>query len=129
MKKNRVEQVVRYLLVLMLGVFGANMFLHFMPQPEPPEEGGKFLGALQDAGYVFPTIGVVFLVSALLLIAGRVPLALLLVAPIAVNILGYHFEYDLAGTTAGGVLAGLMIVLALLRAKDVAALFRVGDAD
>ena len=58
-------------------------------------------------------------------------MALALTFPIwiAVNILGYHFKYDLPGTTAGGVLAGLMIVLALLRAKDVAALFRVGDAD
>lgn len=127
MNKSRLEQVVRYLLAAMLAVFGANMFLHFMPQPEPPVEGGKFLGALQEAGYIFPTIRVVFLVAALLLVAGRVALALLLVAPIAVNILGYHFKYDLPGTVMGGVLSALMVVLAVQRRKDIAALFRSGE--
>ncbi len=123
MSKARIDLIARILLALMVGVFGANKFLQFMPQPDPPEAGGKFLGALMDAGYVFPAIGIVFIVSALLLLANRVVLALVLLAPIAVNILGYHIQYDLAGAAAGGVLAGLLIVLAVLRAKDVAQLF------
>ena len=126
MNKPVVEQVVRYLLVVMLAVFGANMFLHFMPQPAPPDAGGKFLGALGGAGYVFPTIGIVFLIAVVLLMSRCVVLALLLVAPIAVNILSYHFRYDLAGTGAGGLLAVLMLVLAVIHARDVAVLFRPG---
>ncbi|MFT7518152.1 MAG: putative oxidoreductase, partial [Kiritimatiellia bacterium] len=48
---------IRFLLALVLAVFGADKFLHFMPRPDAPAEGGAFLGALHDAGYVFPTIG------------------------------------------------------------------------
>lgn len=123
MSKARIELVVRLLLALMAGVFGANKFAHFLPQPDPPQAGGEFLGALMDAGYVFPAIGIVFILSALLLLANRVVLALVLLAPIAVNILGYHIQYDLAGIGPGGVLAGLLLVLAIVRAKDVAQLF------
>lgn len=124
MNKSRIERVVRYLLVTMLAIFGANIFLHFMPQPTPPEEGGRFLGALGGAGYVFPTIGVVFLLAALLLVARRVVLALLLVAPIALNILLYHFKFDLSGIGPGGLLSALLLVLAAIHAKEIAVLFQ-----
>ena len=126
MNRLRVEQVARYLLVVMLTVFGANMFLHFMPQPAPPEEGGQFLGALAGAGYIFPIVGVVFLLSAVLLVARRVVFALLVLAPIVVNILGYHFRFDLPGTGPGALVATLMLVLAALNASEVAVLFRSG---
>ena len=35
----KIEMVVRLLLALALLVFGADKFFHFMPMPEPPEEG------------------------------------------------------------------------------------------
>ena len=35
--------VIRFLLALALAVFGADKFLHFMPQPDAPPEGGAFL--------------------------------------------------------------------------------------
>ncbi|MFT7542895.1 MAG: putative oxidoreductase, partial [Gammaproteobacteria bacterium] len=114
----KTELAVRYLLVLMLLVFGLNKFLHFMPQPEAPEEGGKFLGALFGAGYVFPTIGIVFLASAVLLVGKRVVLALLLLAPIAVNILGYHLKFDVAGIGGGAVLTALMAILTVIHVRS-----------
>ena len=120
----KTELVVRFLLVLMLLVFGLNKFLHFMPQPEAPEEGGKFLGALFGAGYVFPTIGIVFLASALLLVAKRVVLALLLLAPIAVNIIGYHMAYDIAGIGGGALLTVLMGILTVLHIRSLGLLLR-----
>ena len=121
---SRLEQVVRYLLVAMLTIFGANMFLDFVPQPAPPEDGGRFLGALGEAGYVFPTIGIVFLIAAVLLVASRVVLVLLLVAPIAVNILSYHFKFDPSGSGPGGLLAVLLFALACIHANEVAGLLR-----
>jgi len=124
MNKSRIELVLRLLLIAMLVAFGANKFLGFMPMPEPPEAGGKFLGALMGAGYVFPTIGVVFLVSALLLLMRRVALGVLLVAPIAVNILGYHLQYDPEGIGAGAALAFLLLALAVLNGKAIGELFR-----
>ena len=124
MNRTRIEQIVRYLLAILLAVFGGDKFLHFMPRPAAPEAGGQFLGALTEAGYVFPTIGGVFLLAALLLMFNRVLFALLLIAPIAVNILGYHYAFDRAGAAAGGVLALLWILLAALHTADLGVLFR-----
>ena len=35
--------VIRFLLAIALAVFGADKFLHFMPRPDAPPEGGAFL--------------------------------------------------------------------------------------
>ena len=129
MNAARIEQVTRIVLALMLAVFGANKFFHYLPQPEPPPDGGAFLGALMNAGYVFPVIGAVFLVSALLLLVGRVVLPVLLLAPIVVNILGYHMQFDPSGSVAGGVLAALLILLVLLHPGDFAKLLRSDQKD
>jgi len=106
------EKGSRLLLALMIAVFGANKFLEFMEMPTPPGEGGQFLGSLMASGYIFPTIGVVFLVSALLLLMKKVVLPLLLLAPIAVNIIAYHLIYDPANIGAGAVLVALMLLVA-----------------
>ena len=123
--KSKLELVVRLILGLMLAVFGANKFLHFMPMPDPPEAGGKFLGALMGAGYVFPFIGVVFLVVAVLLFLNRaVPFGLILLAPMTVNILMYHLKFDFAGIGAAALLAVLHVTLAFLHRDRFASLFK-----
>ena len=126
MQSSKFESGARILLAIMLAVFGADKFFHYLPMPDPPEAGGAFLGALTETGYIFPTIGVVFLLSALLLMTRRVVLALLLVAPIAVNILLYHVEYDMAGIGAGALLSVLLVMLAFLHGRDVGKLFGSG---
>jgi putative oxidoreductase len=73
--------VIRFLLALALAVFGVDKFLHFMPPPEAPPEGGAFLGALADAGYVFPAIGLAFLATSVCLLAARVARGLILLRP------------------------------------------------
>jgi putative oxidoreductase len=82
--------IARYLLGLIFLVFGANGFLHFIPLPPPPGVAGQFMGAL----FVSHLLVVVFLlelIPAILLLAGRyVPLALVLLAPVIVNILLFH---------------------------------------
>ena len=112
----------RFLLAIALTAFGLDKFLHFMPQPEPPPEGAEFLGALFGAGYIFPTIGVVFLVTALCLVSGRVILGLMLLSPIVVNILLYHVTYDMAGIGPGAVIAALGLVLFWFYRADLAEL-------
>ncbi len=106
------EKGSRFALAAMVGVFGANKFLHFLEMPAPPAEGGAFLGALAGTGFIFETVGAVFLASALFLILSRVVLALSMLAPIAVVILEYHLVYDLAGIGAGFVLTVLMLIVA-----------------
>jgi putative oxidoreductase len=107
-----VEKGSRFLLALMVAVFGANKFLGFLEMPPPPEEGGKFLGALYGTGFIMEAVGLVFLAAAALLLMRRVVLALCMLAPIAVVILMYHAVYDMPGIGAGAVLAALMAVVA-----------------
>lgn len=88
---NRLPSAVRYLLGSVFLVFGLNGFFHFLPTPPVPAEAGSFLGALAATGYMFPLIKGTEVVAALLLLANRwVALALVLLAPIVVNIVAFH---------------------------------------
>jgi uncharacterized membrane protein YphA (DoxX/SURF4 family) len=83
----------RILMGLMFFVFGLNGFLNFIPPPsEPmPEAVASFMGAIMKTGYMLPLIkGTEVLVGALLLLNRFVPLALVLIAPVIVNIVAFH---------------------------------------
>lgn len=76
---------------LVFFVFGLNGLLHFLPQPPLPADAGSFLGALVATGYMLPLIKGTEIAAGLLLLANRfVPLALLLLAPVVVNIVAFH---------------------------------------
>lgn len=83
--------VARLLLGLMFLVFGANMFLNFIPQGAPhPGLAGEFTAALLKAHY-FYAVGAVMVFSAVLFLANRfVALGLVLLGPVLVNILLFH---------------------------------------
>ena len=103
--------VARVLAGLMLFVFGLNGFLGFIPQPAPPTEGGAFLGALQNGG-VLPVVKAFEVVIGALLLTGRfVPLALVMLVPIAINVVLYHAVFDVAGGVGAYVLAALTVFL------------------
>ncbi len=97
-----VPVVARVLLGLLFTVTGLNGFLNFLPQPEPgamPEGAAAFAGALQSSGYMFPLIAGTQLVCGVLLLTGLfVPLALVLVAPVVVNIVAFHVFLAPQGT-------------------------------
>ena len=87
----RIALVARILLGLVFFVFGLNGFLNFLPAPALSGPAGAFGGALAATGYMFPMIkGIEVLTGALLLIGRFVPLALVLLAPIVVNIAAFH---------------------------------------
>lgn len=103
----------RIVLGLLFVVFGLNGFLQFLPIPPPTPAGGEFLGALFKTGYMFPVIKGIEVIAGLLLLSGFfVPLALLLLAPIVVNIFLYHTILDLGGFG----LAFVILVLTLVNA-------------
>ena len=88
---NKIIIVARILLGLPFLVFGLNGFFEFMEQPEHGPEATKFLGALVDSGYLMPLLkGTEVACGALLVLGLFVPLALTVLAPVMVNILGYH---------------------------------------
>jgi putative oxidoreductase len=110
--RSKVPLVARTLLGLAFTVFGANFFLHFLPQPPPPAEGGAFLGALA-AGKILNIIKIVEIAAGLALLGNRfVPLALTLLAPVEIGILAYHGVFDPAGLPVIAVLVALTVYLA-----------------
>lgn len=117
----KVVLVARLLLGLIFTVFGLNGFFNFLPPPEVNEAGGAFLGALAATGYMFPVIKLVETVGGILLLAGVfVPLALVLLAPIVVNIVLFHVVLD----TAGLPIAILVLVLEVFLAWGYRGSFR-----
>lgn len=113
----------RLLLGLIFFVFGLNGFLHFLPMPQPSPEAGAFLGALAATGYMFPLIKGVEVVAGALLLANRaVPLALVLLAPIAVNIAAYHLVLE-PGFGMVALIGALMLFLAYVHREQFASLF------
>jgi uncharacterized membrane protein YphA (DoxX/SURF4 family) len=89
--RKHLPTAARLLLGLVFTVFGLNFFLHFLPTPPSPPRAAAFAGALFATGYLFPLLKLTEIVAGLLLLSGRfVPLALTLLAPIVVNIVGFH---------------------------------------
>src|SRR5687768_11415304 len=90
----------RVLLGLVFLVFGLNGFFYFIPPPSTPmpDRAMAFLGALMGTGYLLPLVaGTQALAGALLLANRFVPLALVLLAPLIVNIVAFHIFLEPSG--------------------------------
>jgi uncharacterized membrane protein YphA (DoxX/SURF4 family) len=95
--------VARVLVGLPFLVFGLNHFVPFLTMSPPPfpENALKFVGALAATPYL-DVVKVLEVVGGALVLSGRlVPLGLVLVTPVAVNIM--LFELFLVGGPALGV--------------------------
>ncbi len=105
-RARKLTTIARIALGLVFTVFGANGFLQFLPQPPMPADAGAFLGALLATGYMFPLLKTFELGAGLLLLSNRhVPLALLLLAPIIVNISAFHVFL-----APGGLLLPVLVI-------------------
>lgn len=124
MKSSAVTIITRSLLGLVFLVFGLNKFLHFIPNPPEPLAAMDFFGALFRAGYFIPLLATTETVSGVLLLTGTlVPLALILLAPIIVNIFMFHLFLAPGGLPIAVVLAILEAVLAWMHREAYAPLF------
>jgi uncharacterized membrane protein YphA (DoxX/SURF4 family) len=86
--------IIRLLYGLGFVVFGLNGFLNFIPPPPPgtmPAAAEAFGGALFATGYMMPLVKGTEVLGGLLLVSNRfVPLALVILAPVVVNIVAFH---------------------------------------
>jgi len=83
-----------------------------MPIPELPADASSFMSSLKATGYVLPVLGFLEVVIGLMLVVNKaVAFALLLLAPISVNILLFHLFLDLPGLAGAIVIAIINIVL------------------
>lgn len=107
--KNNAHHVSRTLLGLMFFVFGLNYFLPFLPNPTQSNEAAlDFMVGLAGTGYFFPFLKGTEVLVGIALLANRFsPLALVVLAPITVNILAYNLFLEPTGV----VMAAVIIIL------------------
>jgi uncharacterized membrane protein YphA (DoxX/SURF4 family) len=107
--------IVRVLYGLAFSVFGLNAFLNFIPPPDKPMAPGAtaFFTALVGTGYMIKLIGAAELLGGILLVVNRfVPLALLVLAPLLVNIVAFHLFLERSGLGVALVFVAIELYLA-----------------
>jgi uncharacterized membrane protein YphA (DoxX/SURF4 family) len=119
--------VARVLLGAIFFVFGLNYFLNFIPPPSAPVPAAAmaFGGALMQTGYMMPLIKGTEVVCGALLLAKRfVPLALVVLAPVVVNIVAFHALLAPAAIGMALVVLALELYLAWTERAAYAPLLR-----
>ena len=94
-------------------VFGLNGFFHFISFPPLLGTAGQFMAGLGSSGYFFPFLKATEIICGLLLLIGkRVPLALVILAPILLNIILFHLFLAPEGLLLPIILTALELYLA-----------------
>ena len=119
----KLPTVARFLLGAVFFVFGLNGFLHFLPQPPPPASALPFVGGLASTSYFFPLLKGTEVLASVLLLAGFVPIALTLLAPIVVNIVAFHAFLAPGNWPVVGLVLGGELYLAYVHRAAFAPLF------
>ncbi len=91
--KSKIQLASIYLLGLIYFVFGLNGFLEFIPAPKDPMPEGAMalMNGFMASKYMFPFIKGTEVIGGLLLLSGFWrPVALIILAPITLNILAFH---------------------------------------
>src|SRR5205823_3105543 len=98
---------LRIILGLIYFVFGLNGFLGFISMPPLPEAAMGFMGGMFSAPYFIWILKPTEIIGGFLLLLGKaVPFALVILAPITVNIFLFHLF--LAGSP--GMAIGMFII-------------------
>ncbi len=109
---NKIQKFIQIILGLILIIFGANKFIGFIPAPELPEAAAGFMDALVKTGYMFPLIGVIEVITGLLLIFNKwVAFAVILLAPVAINMILFHLKLAHGGIAPAALVTILNVVL------------------
>ena len=117
--------IIRILLGLIFVVFGLNGFLHFIPTPPMSGPAVSFFTGMAATGYMLPLMfGTQVVGGAMLLLGLYVPVALLLLAPVIVNIMALHAFLAPSGLPVAVVVAIFELFLAWENREKFAPLFR-----
>ena len=122
---NKTSLIARYLLALLLLVFGLNKFLGFMPPPEYAPDSAQATYMIGLSGtQLFPVLGILYIATGILFATNKmVGLATMIVAPIAFNILLFHIVLDPANLAPGIVLTVLLVLVMIGNKAKYQALF------
>ena len=118
--KQKVDMFAQALLGLVFFVFGLNGFIEFLPPPELTDDRAlALMGGFAESGYFFPVLKAVETTAGLLLLVRYFsPLALLLLAPVVVQILLFHLVLEPAGLPVALVVGALEAYLGFFVYKD-----------
>ena len=123
-KKHILEIVLRWILGLLFFIFGLNFFLNFIPTPPPSESMKLMFESFMNLKYILPLVKSLEVICGLMLLAKFcVPLALILLAPIVVNIAIIHFYFEPSGAIMAAFILFLMFTLALIYKNSFKQLF------
>jgi len=94
---------VRYLLGLMMLVFGLNKFLNFIPVPPMEGDAATLMGIYGSSGFM-TIIAVIEILGGIALLAGKfVPLALTFLTAVMFNAVLFHLFHDIGGIPGAAV--------------------------
>jgi uncharacterized membrane protein YphA (DoxX/SURF4 family) len=105
----------RILLGLVFLAFGVNYFLGLFPLPAMQGAAGRFFDGLVASRYLLPLLFATYVFAGAALVIGRfVPLALIVLAPIIVNVVAIHLvtEPSVTGLVPGLLCLALEVFLA-----------------
>ena len=117
------ENTARIILGSIFVIFGLNGFFNFISMPAAEGQEAAFLGALASTGYMFPLLKTLEILAGLALILNRYSkLALVILAPIVVNILAFHVFLAPSGMGMAGLLTALEAYLIYKHRQSLAVL-------
>jgi putative oxidoreductase len=117
--------ILRMLLGVSLLIFGMNKFIAFIPIFDMAPAAANFMESLNSTGYVLYVVASLeLLIGGLLLFKKWVPFALILLAPIVVNILLFHLFLDVSGMFVAVLMLAITGVLIYKYWKSYSSLFQ-----
>jgi hypothetical protein len=124
MRTQTVTIVLRSLLGFIFVVGPLGSALHLFAEPALPPGAAAFVGALTASGYMLPLLWSTEIAAGGLLLLGRlVPFALLLLAPVVVNIAAFHLFLASGGLGIAVLISVLEGILAWQHRAAFAPLF------
>ncbi len=118
---DKVSMVSKYIIGLIYFVFGLSFF--FVTPPPPPPGIEAFMTGLMSTGYFFPFLKVTETVCGALVLSGFfAPLALIILAPITIQIVLFHAVMTPGITNLIMPLA--MLILHLLAARNYRSVYQ-----
>ena len=118
--------ITRVLLGLIYLIFGLNFFFHFIPMQQPPmsKAATDFSMGLFGAGYFFPFLKTLEIISGIFLLVNRyTAFFVLFVFPITLNIFLYHGFLLPSGLTMAAPMLIINLFLGYAYRKYYASLF------
>lgn len=115
--------IARYLLAVLLLVFGLNKFFEFLPMPEHTGAAADYMETITST-YIFPTLAVLYIGCGIFLIINRaIGLVTVILAPLAYNAIAFHLTLDPGNIAAAAVFGVLLIIVMLDNLPRYKALF------